>query len=295
MSPAMEIKLEKHLSEQASKAIYALSNVVNDNVLLVQDKLKLFDSIMLPILMYGSEIWGFCSSKAIYALSNVVNDNVLLVQDKLKLFDSIMLPILMYGSEIWWFCSSDDIEKVHLRFLKQSLGGHKQTSNVAVYCELERFPLFILRKIRILKYWFKTLNAPDSLLYKAYFEQVTYLNIDAKAQCVRNLLNELGFSYLWDFQSISKLQLNTIIQTVYGRYCQVWYSELAQSNNLDTFKTVNTVFNFDQYISCISIEKHRVALSRFRCSAHKLMIEEGRYRNIEKNNRLCLYWQMNVT
>ena len=151
------------------------------------------------------------ASKALYALSNILNDDVLLVQDKLKLFDSIILPILMYGSEIWGFCRSDDIEKVHLRFLKQILGVRKQTSNVAVYGELGRFPLFVLRKIRILKYWFKILTAPDSLLYKVYLQQVTYLNIDANfncwAQCVRNLLNELGFSYLWDFQSISKLQL----------------------------------------------------------------------------------------
>ena len=48
---------QKHLSKQASKALYALSNVFNDTVLLVHDKLKLFDSIILPILMYDSEIW----------------------------------------------------------------------------------------------------------------------------------------------------------------------------------------------------------------------------------------------
>ena len=52
--------------------------------------------------------------------------------------------------------------------------------------------------------------------------------------------------------------------------------------------------NFEKYISCLSIGKHRVALSRFMCSAHKLMIEEGRCRNIERNNRLCQYCQMNV-
>lgn len=33
--------------------------------------------------------------------------------------------------------------------------------------------------------------------------------------------------------------------------------------------------------------KHRKMLSRFRCSSHKLAIEEGRYRNIERNERLC--------
>ena len=28
----------------------------------------------------------------------------------------------MYGSEIWGFYKSDDVEKVHIRFLKQILG-----------------------------------------------------------------------------------------------------------------------------------------------------------------------------
>ena len=119
-------------------------------------------------------------------------------------FDSIILPILMYGSEIWGFCRRDDIEKVHLRFLKQILGVRKQISNVAVYGELGRFPLFVLRKIRILKYRFRILTAPDSLLYKVYLQQVTYLNIGANfnswAQCVRNLLNELEFSYCGTFK-----------------------------------------------------------------------------------------------
>ena len=66
----------------------------------------------------------------------------------------------MYGSEIWGFYKSNDIEKVHMRFL----GVRKQTSNIAVYRELGRFPLVVLRKIRILKYCFKILNALESLL-----------------------------------------------------------------------------------------------------------------------------------
>ena len=68
-------------------------------------------------------------------------NNTLFVQDKIKLFDSIVLPILMYCSEIWGFYKSDDVEKVHIRLLKQVLGVRKQTSNVAVYGELGRFPL----------------------------------------------------------------------------------------------------------------------------------------------------------
>ena len=171
------------------------------------------------------------------------------------------------------------------------MGVRKQTSYIAVYRELGRFPLVVLRKIRILKYWFKILNALESLLYKVYLQQVNQLYINANFECsvagIRKLLNELGFSYLWDLQNMSKLQLDMVIQTIYDQYCQSWYSELTQSNKLDTLKGVNKVFSFEKYISCINIETHRVALCTFRCSAHKLMMEEGRYRNIERMQRLC--------
>ena len=42
MSHAMGnvLMLKKHLSEQASEALFALSNVFNNNTLFVQDKLK---------------------------------------------------------------------------------------------------------------------------------------------------------------------------------------------------------------------------------------------------------------
>ena len=190
------------------------------------------------------------ASKALYALSNVFNNNVLLVQDKMKLFDSIVLPILMYGSEIWGFYKSNDIEKVHMRFLKQILGVRKQTSNIAVYGELGRFPLVVLIRIRILNYWFKILNSPNSLLHKVYLQQVNQLNVNANfecwASCMRNLLNELGFSYIWDFQCISKLQLNMVTQSIYDQYYQSWYSELAQSDKLDTLKDINKIFTFEK-------------------------------------------------
>ena len=39
--------------------------------------------------------------------------------------------------------------------------------------------------------------------------------------------------------------------------------------------------------------KQRIALSRLRCSAHKLMVEEGRFRNIERHIKLCQFCNMN--
>lgn len=78
-------------------------------------------------------------------------------------------------------------------------------------------------------------------------------------------------------------------------FLQEWYTSINNSNKLDVFKSLNKHFKFEKYLSSVSIDAHRIALSRFRLSAHKLMIEEGRYRGIERNLRLCQFCNMQVT
>ena len=63
----------------------------------------------------------------------------------------MILPILNYASEIWGFHPAPDIERVHLKFLKQILKVKSQTPSAAVYGELGRVPLHVMRKERALK------------------------------------------------------------------------------------------------------------------------------------------------
>ena len=46
---------QKHLSEQASKAFFSLSNLFTDSALCVQDKIRVFDALIQPILTYRSK------------------------------------------------------------------------------------------------------------------------------------------------------------------------------------------------------------------------------------------------
>ena len=46
----ISLKPKKHLSTQASKALYSLSHIFDGNELCISDKLKVFDSLVLPIL-----------------------------------------------------------------------------------------------------------------------------------------------------------------------------------------------------------------------------------------------------
>ena len=135
-----------------------------------------------------------------------------------------------YGSEVWGFHKSQAIERVHLRFLKQILGVRQQTCNMIVYGELGRVPLYLLRKVRIVKYWYKILADPFTLLYKVYKQQVCDVNNNRNLKSwsanVKLLLNELWFSYLWNNQEMNQLQLSMVIQRIHDQFYQEVYASI---------------------------------------------------------------------
>lgn len=208
--------------------------------------------------------------------------------EKVKLYDAVVGPILNYGSPIWGFHKGPDIERIHLKFMKQILCVRQQTSNAAVYGELGRVPLSVHRKIAIVKFWYRLQKDKNSLVYKLYNMKDGEGNyINEWTLQVRSLIFDLGFNFLWESDAISNLQIEKLVERIYDHYLQGWYSELANSSKLETYAEVKSTFEFEKYLDCITNDKHRVALTRLRCSAHNLEIEEGRYRNIERENRIC--------
>ena len=90
------------------------------------------------------------ASKALFSLNSLFEKVSLNVTENFKLFDTMVLPVLTYGSEVWGFHGAPDIERVNLKFMKRILRVRLQTTNVAVYGELGRIPLNIVRKERYL-------------------------------------------------------------------------------------------------------------------------------------------------
>ena len=50
---------KNNLNQQATKAMYFVVSKSKDNYLSIECKRKLFDSMVLPLLLYGCEIWGY--------------------------------------------------------------------------------------------------------------------------------------------------------------------------------------------------------------------------------------------
>ena len=62
------------------------------------------------------------SQKALYSVYYKIRNIKIPIDLQLKIFDALVAPVLLYGSEALGFEKNDNIEKVHLQFLKKKLG-----------------------------------------------------------------------------------------------------------------------------------------------------------------------------
>ena len=85
-----------------------------------------------------------------------------------QLFDAFVGSILSYSCEIWGFGKCKEIERIHLKFCKYLLKVKSSTCNIGVYGELERYPLYVTRYTRIIKFWCHIINTDNILVNKLY-------------------------------------------------------------------------------------------------------------------------------
>jgi len=85
-----------------------------------------------------------------------------------QLFDAFVGSILSYSSEVWGYTKSKEIERVNLKFCKRILNIRINSSSIGVYGELARYPLYIQRYYRIIKYWCTLRQSNNIILIKLY-------------------------------------------------------------------------------------------------------------------------------
>ena len=227
----------------------------------------------------------------------------------LKLFDTLVAPIIEYGSEIWSPCSSyDSLEKLHLRFLKSTLGVRPQTPTAAVLGDLGRFPLHIRLQTKAVKYWCKLVSKPSGSLPKLAYKMLLSLKeygFSTWLDKICMILDKSELSDSFETISFSKSEITSLCKKVtfklQEQFIEKWETEISNLPKLRTYCLFKSSFETERYLHIFN-KNHRQALSRFRMSAHNLEIEKGRWRRklvngkwhscvIPIEERLCLFCQ----
>ena len=167
------------------------------------------------------------------------------VEQFLFLFDHTVKPVLMYGAEVVGtfnsnrLCRSKEktlkdmyvnspLEKLNVHMCKYMyvLGVGKKTTNIAVYGELGRYPLYIDTVLAIVKYWLRLSkeSETDQLLKDAL--QDNYVMFQKKKDCWLNcvymILKECNLlTFFNNPLAMTKRHLNDLKKVFAVKICQI--------------------------------------------------------------------------
>ena len=251
------------------KASFKLQSIFKDSSPSFNTCLHLFDHVVKPVLLYGSDVWG-----------------IFQVKDGNLNFNNLM---------------KDEIEKCQLKFCRYGLGVSKKAPNIGVLGETGRLPLSIEAVYNAIKYFYRIVEMPDdSLLYQAYSDDCLQNTKDSWSFNVKSLLQNIGINPMAKINNMGYF-LRNLRNTLNNIYIQHWKNELfndknkLNQNKLRNYRTYKTDFRREEYLS--QNKSIRSSFTKLRLSAHKLHIETGRYKNVNEKlkpqDRVCDYCSQN--
>ena len=253
----------KYLHNKASKALFSIKTTMrhmSSTATPVKVFLKLFDTKILPILTYSSELWGsyIYKIKPNTTLESIINS------------------------------TNHLLEKLHLSFCKYILGVHRKTSNLGCLAELGRFPIIIQVIKKILTYDSYILNkSPNELLKLAAQYQKEISNNNHYTTNWYRLITLIQKNNNEDSSNNQSTYIKTTISNIKAVFCDWAIKELQNNHKLQLYSTIKKSYKLEKYLEKIQIFTHRQAVSKLRLSCHPFPIEMGRYRNIDKEDRIC--------
>ena len=112
---------------------------------------------------------------------------------------------------------------------------------------------------------------------------------------VHNTLDRLGLGYIHQTplqQDYSLNQFKTLVKKrLIDQYQQTWREEIDRNHICITYRLIKTKFCFEKYLIRLSPLTRRNLL-KFRLSTHRLPIQQLRYTDIPRHNRLCTLCNM---
>ena len=230
--------------------------------------------------------------KAIFAFFRKTKSYGTLPPDILvQAYKVLIQPILLYGSDIWGLSKvmCDSIDKVCLFFIRCVLRVKISTSKLMCYGELGITPPSILAKNNCLSFHLRLRQLCPSnleniaLLDLLDFRNVGFENVVSK---IYNLAND----YDINLECGSAFNAKALKYLIQSDYIDCWKNDVLHNNSsLRLYKLFKNEFVFEPYLKCVTNDKHRISLTKFRCSSHFLEVERARHQRNSKPiwERVC--------
>ena len=235
---------------QAKRALFSLLSKARKLQLLLDIQCHLFDSCIVPILLYGCEVWGFSNITKLERVQTYFCKYVLQLSPKtancvvLGELGRSRLKCIIKQRMINFWC-------------RLATGKSSKISHV----------LFQIIKDK------QATGSLDSPWWTA----------------ITKSLNECGMGYILDIPSENLNTVHTkaiVKQRITAIESQEWHSEVMDSGHCTNYRIFKNSLQFETYLTTLTY-KQATNLCRFRCGNNKLPIVVGRFNGTARTERYC--------
>ena len=243
---------QKDLIDRASRAMFSLLKKSKNLNLPIDLILDLFDSTVVPVLIYGCEIWGHDM------IENVTKLQLRFYKFVLK-FRQSTPNIMVFG----------------------------ETGKFPIEIEIKsRLLCYWFRLIDN-----KNLDKFSNLIYKLLlYRHRTGTHINSYLQFVKTTLDNLGLSNLWLAQENLTCNLTwfkeKIKRSLKDQYIQFWYSHVDNDDVCLNYRMFKDTFGQDRYLKIIP-DNYIITLARFRTTNNYAPVNRLRFTRTIRIDRIC--------
>ena len=254
------------LYNKAIKAMFSILRTINkyrscDTSILI----KLFNAMVIPIMLYNSEVWGNLSFH-----SNVLDQSI-------EANPSV------------------PVSSIQLLFFRIILGVSKKTSKFGIFSELGELPLILRVVQNMIKYWGHLRSSKSPILKQALNTNMELNDKGFKTwfSSVKQQMQIFKIEHILYTTDSNEIdyQMNIIKKRIKDKYVNDWKKELdgKKDGKLGFYSQYIDSFSIKDYLTNKVLPTHlKRVITRFRIGAHKLPIETGRYNsNVSRNEREC--------
>ena len=249
--------IEKQIN-QAHRALFVIKSRKEKYNLPIDIVLDLFDKMILPILLYGCEIWGY---------------------EKLGHIETFYKKFLKY------------ILKVNQQTADCMVYGETGTTPLSVIIETRMVCFW--HKISTglnTKLSYKLLYLLKNLDNENQYSSPWLKNIE-------RILNSCNMTHVWLNPNLYQLSWlkKEVMQKLTNAYKQKWLNEINEKRSCRTYKTFKPYPKLEKYL-LLPDSTDRINISKFRCRNSNLPVVTLRYEhlNIPYENRTCTLCTMGV-
>lgn len=249
-------RAQKHLYDQASKAMFSLIAKSRKFSLPIDLQLELFDSLVRPILTYGCEIWGF---------ENILGEKLHLKYCKMILKCKSCTTSCMVLGEL-----GRSPIKNHVNLRMVNFWSYIINKNGSSY-------------VKTLYNLILNLSNDDGNIFSS--DWITH---------IKGILFNCGFNFVWNCQQVNSTWLkNCIKQRISDQQIQDWSSTLDNSSSCYNYKIFKSELCLEKYLIILP-RSLSIPLTKFRLRNSKIPVVSGTFFNIDYDDRICKLCNANL-